>query len=101
MQKMKANVFHEPNNIRLEEVPRPSAGAGEAVIKITLTTICGTDIHILRGEYPVKPGLVIGHEPVGVIEQIGEGITGYEIGDRSLRAMPRLFVRAMGAMRAR
>ena len=61
MQKMKANVFHGPNNIRVEEVPRPRAGAGEAVIRITLTTICGTDLHILRGEYPVKPGLVIGH----------------------------------------
>jgi threonine dehydrogenase-like Zn-dependent dehydrogenase len=84
MQKMKANVFHGPNNIRIEEVPRPSAAAGEAVIRISLTTICGTDIHILRGEYPVKPGLVIGHEPVGVIEELGEGVTGYEIGDRVL-----------------
>ena len=84
MQTMKATVFHGPNNIRLEEVPRPKAGAGEAVIRITLTTICGTDLHILRGEYPVKPGLVIGHEPVGVIEEIGEGVSGYEIGDRVL-----------------
>jgi threonine dehydrogenase-like Zn-dependent dehydrogenase len=57
MQKMKATVFHGPNDIRIEEVPRPDAGAGEAVIRITLTTICGTDLHILRGEYPVKPGL--------------------------------------------
>jgi threonine dehydrogenase-like Zn-dependent dehydrogenase len=81
---MKATVFHGPNNIRMEEVPRPWAGAGEAVIRITLTTICGTDLHILRGEYPVKPGLVIGHEPVGVIEQLGEGVSGYEIGDRVL-----------------
>ena len=84
MQTMKANVFHGKNNIRLEEVLRPSAAAGEAVIKISLTTICGTDIHILRGEYPVKPGLVIGHEPVGVIEELGEGVTGYKIGDRVL-----------------
>ena len=84
MQKMKATVFHGPNDIRVEEVPRPRAGAGEAVIRITLTTICGTDLHILRGEYPVKPGLVIGHEPVGVIEELGEGVTGYEIGDRVL-----------------
>jgi threonine dehydrogenase-like Zn-dependent dehydrogenase len=81
---MKANVFHGPNNIRIEEVPRPQAGAGEAVIRITLTTICGTDLHIVRGEYPVKPGLVIGHEPVGVIEELGEGVSGYEIGDRVL-----------------
>ena len=42
MQKMKANVFHGPNNIRIEEVPRPHAGAGETVIRITLTTICCT-----------------------------------------------------------
>jgi alcohol dehydrogenase len=84
MQKMKATVFHSPNNIRLEEVPRPKAGVGEAVIRITLTTICGTDLHILRGEYVVKPGLVIGHEPVGVIEELGEGVTGYGIGDRVL-----------------
>jgi threonine dehydrogenase-like Zn-dependent dehydrogenase len=81
---MRANVFHGPNNIRVEEVPRPSAGVGEAVIRITLTTICGTDLHILRGEYAVKPGLVIGHEPVGVIEELGDGVTGYEIGDRVL-----------------
>ncbi|HXX42115.1 MAG TPA: alcohol dehydrogenase catalytic domain-containing protein [Chthoniobacterales bacterium] len=81
---MKANVFRGKNQIGIEELPRPSAAAGEAVIKITLTTICGTDIHILRGEYPVKPGLVIGHEPVGVIEELGEGVTGYNLGDRVL-----------------
>ena len=84
MKKMRATVFRSPNNICLEEVPRPNAGVGEAVIRITLTTICGTDLHILRGEYAVKPGLVIGHEPVGVIEELGEGITGYKIGDRVL-----------------
>jgi threonine dehydrogenase-like Zn-dependent dehydrogenase len=49
-----------------------------------LTTICGTDLHILRGEYAVKPGLVIGHEPVGVIEELGDGVVGYKIGDRVL-----------------
>jgi alcohol dehydrogenase len=81
---MKAAVFHSLNNIRLEEVPRPEAGVDEAVIRITLTTICGTDLHILRGEYAVKPGLVIGHEPVGVIEELGDGVTGYKIGDRVL-----------------
>jgi threonine dehydrogenase-like Zn-dependent dehydrogenase len=81
---MRANVFHGPNEIRLEEVPRPRAGFGEAVIRITLTTICGTDLHILRGEYPVKPGLIIGHEPVGVIAELGEGVTGYNPGDRVL-----------------
>src|SRR6202140_40072 len=84
MQTMKANVFYGPNKIGIEEVPCPRAGAGEAVIRITLTTICGTDLHILRGEYPVRPGLVIGHEPVGVVEGFGGGVTGYAVGDRVL-----------------
>src|ERR1700741_5049182 len=79
---MKALVFRGPNQIGIETVPVPRPGPGEAVIRITLTTICGTDLHILRGEYAVKPGLVIGHEPVGVIEELGEGVTGYQIGDR-------------------
>jgi alcohol dehydrogenase len=81
---MKATVFHAAKDVRVEEVPRPHAGAGEAVIRITLTTICGTDLHIVRGEYAVKPGLVIGHEPVGVIEELGDGVAGYKIGDRVL-----------------
>src|ERR1051325_11661921 len=81
---MRANVFHGPNDIRIEEVARPTAGPGDAVIRVSLTTICGTDLHILRGEYPVKPGLIIGHEPVGVIEELGEGVIGYEVGDRVL-----------------
>ncbi len=84
MDGMKATVFHGKNDIRVEEAPRPQAGPGEAVIRITLTTICGTDLHIVRGEYPVRPGLVIGHEPVGVIAELGPGLTGYEIGDRVL-----------------
>lgn len=84
MKTMRATIFHGKDKIAVEEVPRPHAGVGEAVIRVTLTTICGTDLHILRGEYPVKPGLIIGHEPVGVIEELGAGVTGYEIGDRVL-----------------
>jgi len=84
MLKMKATVFRGKNDIRVEEVERPRAGVGDAVIRVTLTTICGTDLHILRGEYEVKPGLVIGHEPVGVIEELGAGVTGYEVGERVL-----------------
>jgi threonine dehydrogenase-like Zn-dependent dehydrogenase len=84
MEKMRANVFHGVNEFRVEEVEKPRAGIGEAVIRVTLTTICGTDLHIVRGEYPVKPGLIIGHEPVGVIEELGPGVTGYEVGDRVL-----------------
>src|SRR6185369_6987784 len=81
---MKANVFHGKNKIRIEEVDKPRAAAGEAVIQVDLTTICGTDLHIVRGEYPVQPGLVIGHEAVGRIHELGPGVTGYEIGERVL-----------------
>src|SRR6185436_2202049 len=84
MEKMRATVFHGVNDIHVEEVARPRAGVGEAVMRVTLTTICGTDLHIVLGEYPVKPGLIIGHEPVGVIAELGPGVTGYAIGDRVL-----------------
>src|SRR5256885_4316777 len=81
---MRANVFRGTGQFGIEEVPRPHAGPGEAVVKIRLTTICGTDVHIVRGEYPVTPGLVIGHETVGVIDEIGAGVDGYSVGDRVL-----------------
>jgi threonine dehydrogenase-like Zn-dependent dehydrogenase len=81
---MRATVFHGKDRINVEEVEKPRAGVGDAVIRITLTTICGTDLHILRGAYPVKAGLIIGHEPVGVIEELGPGVVGYEVGDRVL-----------------
>src|SRR6188474_1209234 len=84
MKTMQATVLHGINDIRVDTVPIPSAGLGAAVLRITATTICGTDLHIVRGEYPVKPGLIIGHEPVGVIEELGAGVTGYEPGDRVL-----------------
>jgi threonine dehydrogenase-like Zn-dependent dehydrogenase len=80
---MKAVVFKGKDRIAVEQVPKPSPGPGEAVIKITATTICGTDVHIVRGEYPVAPGLIIGHEPVGVIDVLGAGLErDYRIGQR-------------------
>src|SRR6476646_9159526 len=83
MDTMKAVVFKEKDRIAVEEVPKPSARAGEAVIRITATTICGTDVHIVRGEYPVKPGLILGHEPVGIIEELGAGLEElYSVGQR-------------------
>ena len=81
---MWANVFRAPGKFGLEEKPLPTAGIGEAVVRVRLTTICGTDIHIVRGEYPVAPGLTIGHEAVGVIHELGPGVTGYEVGQRVL-----------------
>jgi alcohol dehydrogenase len=79
---MKATVFVRPDVIELQERPVPEIGAGEALVRITTTTICGTDVHILKGEYPVKSGLIIGHEPVGVIAALGAGVTGYRVGQR-------------------
>ena len=81
---MRALVFRGPHQIGIERVRIPKAGPGEAVIRVTLTTICGTDLHILRGEYAVKPGLIIGHEPVGIIHELGVGVMGYKIGERVL-----------------
>src|SRR5262245_16325404 len=83
MNTMKAVVFKDKGRIDVEEVPKPIPRAGEAVIRVTTTTICGTDVHIVRGEYPVKAGLVLGHEPVGVIDSLGSGLEAhYTAGQR-------------------
>lgn len=80
--KMKAAQFVEAGRIVLDDKPIPDIGPNDALIRITTTTICGTDIHILKGEYPVEKGLTIGHEPVGVIEKLGSSVSGYEEGQR-------------------
>ena len=79
---MKATVFVAPGRIELTDKPIPDIGPNDALIRITTTTICGTDVHILKGEYPVKSGLTIGHEPVGVIEKLGANVQGYAEGQR-------------------
>ena len=79
---MKAAVFVEPGRIVLQDKPMPKVGPRDALLRVTTTTICGTDVHILKGEYPVARGLTVGHEPVGVIEALGAAVTGYEIGQR-------------------
>ena len=82
MTMMKAAVFVEPGRIELVDKPIPPVGPNDALVRITTTTICGTDVHILKGEYPVAPGLTIGHEPVGIIEKLGSGVQGYREGQR-------------------
>lgn len=84
MQSMRAAIFIEPGRIVLGEKPLPEVGARDALIRITTTTICGTDIHIQKGEYRVERGRTIGHEPVGVIEKLGSAVIGYAEGDRVL-----------------
>ncbi len=81
-QMMRAAVFVEPGRIELTEKPIPDVGPNDALIRITTTTICGTDVHILKGEYPVAKGLTVGHEPVGVIEKLGSAVVGYQEGQR-------------------
>src|ERR1700740_1724742 len=77
---MKAAIFADPCRIVRKDKPAPEIGPLDALVRVTTTTICGTDIHILRGEYPVRKGLTIGHEPVGIIEKLGSAGTGYEEG---------------------
>jgi threonine dehydrogenase-like Zn-dependent dehydrogenase len=79
---MKATAFVRPGRIELREKPVPEVGPLDALMRITTTTICGTDIHIVKGEYPVAEGLTIGHEPVGVIERLGSAVRGYREGQR-------------------
>jgi len=81
---MLAAVFRGPGKIQLEQRPLPGCGPTDAIVRVSLTTICGTDIHIWLGEYPVVAGRIVGHEPVGVIAELGEAVTGYEIGERVL-----------------
>jgi threonine dehydrogenase-like Zn-dependent dehydrogenase len=80
--KMKAAVFVESGRIVLDDKPIPEVGPLDALVRVTTTTICGTDVHILKGEYPVRKGLTIGHEPVGVIEKLGSAVQGYREGQR-------------------
>ena len=79
---MRAAIFVEPGRIVLDDKPIPDVGPLDALMRVTTTTICGTDVHILKGEYPVAKGLTIGHEPVGVIEKLGSAVSGYHEGQR-------------------
>jgi alcohol dehydrogenase len=81
---MKAAVFRGRERIGIEEVAVPECGPNDAIVRVTLTTICGTDVHIWREEYPVAPGRIVGHEPVGVIAALGSAVSGYALGDRVL-----------------
>jgi alcohol dehydrogenase len=79
---MKVAMFVEPGRIVLAEKPIPEVGPLDALVRITTTTLCGTDVHILKGEYPVQKGLTVGHEPVGVIERCGSAVVGLVEGQR-------------------
>src|SRR6195952_3876233 len=81
---MKAVVWHGEGDIRLDDVPdKTIEQSTDAVIRITASAICGTDLHMVRGTMPgMKPGTIMGHEAVGVVEEIGAATTTIRRGDR-------------------
>ena len=83
---MKALVYHGPGRKSLEERPVPKLSApADAVVKMTRTTICGTDLHILKGDVPTcEPGRILGHEGVGIVEQVGAAVSSFKPGDQVL-----------------
>jgi alcohol dehydrogenase len=83
---MKALVYHGPNKKLWEEKPKPTIQQPtDAIVRITKTTICGTDLHILKGDVPeVTDGRILGHEGVGVIEEVGLSVTNFKKGDHVL-----------------
>lgn len=83
---MRALVYHGPGNKTWEEVPDPELqGDTDAIVRIDATTICGTDLHILKGDVPtVDDGRILGHEAVGTVEAIGDGVKNVTVGDRAL-----------------
>ena len=85
---MKAAVFVEPGRIEVVDKRIPDVGPNDALIRITTTTICGTDVHILKGEYPVAKGLTVGHEPVGEVVEVGREARGFSPGSFQLFHFP-------------
>ena len=83
---MKALVYQGPGKKALEDRPKPDITAPtDAIVKITKTTICGTDLHILKGDVPTcQPGRILGHEGVGIIDKVGPAVTTFKPGDRVL-----------------
>ena len=83
---MKAIVYHGPGDKRWEEVPDPAIQADtDAIVRVDAVTICGTDLHILKGDVPaVTDGRILGHEAVGTVEAVGDGVRNLAVGDRVL-----------------
>lgn len=81
---MKAVVFHDIGDIRLDTVPDPGLKERtDAIVRITSSAICGTDLHMVRGTFSgMKPGTVLGHEGVGIVEEVGKGVRNLRRGDR-------------------
>ncbi|HEY5153728.1 MAG TPA: zinc-dependent alcohol dehydrogenase family protein [Acidimicrobiales bacterium] len=83
---MRALVYHGPGNMAWEEVPKPVViDDTDAIVRVDVVTICGTDLHILKGDVPaVTDGRILGHEAVGTVESVGSGVKNVQVGDRVL-----------------
>ncbi|RYG05864.1 MAG: alcohol dehydrogenase, partial [Burkholderiales bacterium] len=83
---MQALVYHGPGQKKLDDRAKPVVKSPtDAIVRISKTTICGTDLHILKGDVPTcKPGTTLGHEGVGVIDSVGPGVVTFKPGDRVL-----------------
>lgn len=81
---MKAVVYHDVGDIRLEDVPEPKIkDPNDAIVRIVGSAICGTDLHMVRGTLPgMKPGTILGHEAVGIVEELGSNVRNFSVGDR-------------------
>jgi glutathione-independent formaldehyde dehydrogenase len=80
---MKAVVYKKPYEVAVEEVPDPELQhPGDVIVRITSTAICGSDLHMYEGRTAAEPGIVFGHENMGVVEQVGDGVTAIKQGDR-------------------
>jgi alcohol dehydrogenase len=81
---MKALIYHGPGRISLEDARKPTLQAAtDAIVRITTTTLCGTDLHIIKGDVPtVTEGRILGHEGVGIVEEVGNGVSRFAVGDR-------------------
>jgi len=90
---MKAVVFHGSGDIRLDDVPEPQIqDSTDAIVRLTSSAICGTDLHMIRGEFTgMKPGTILGHEGIGIIEEIGSNVRNFKVGE----ALSRRFANAL------
>ena len=80
---MKAVVYQEPFKVTVEQMPDPTIEAPtDAVVRITTTNICGSDLHMYEGRTPAEPGFIFGHENMGIVEEVGSGVSKVQVGDR-------------------
>jgi 2-desacetyl-2-hydroxyethyl bacteriochlorophyllide A dehydrogenase len=79
---MRAAVLAAPGTFELKDIELPQPGPGEALVRVRSVGVCGSDLHFFRGEFPVQPGFILGHECAGEIDDLGEDVKGFEKGDR-------------------